>query len=52
MFISGHGRASKALGDLGKGIEKKLPVGIVPKDGLLFVAPEGDVLKSAVVFDA
>ena len=30
----------KALGDLGKGIEKKLPVGIAPKDGFLFVPRE------------
>ncbi len=42
----------KALDDLGKSIEKKLPVGTVSKDGLLFIAPGGDVVKSAVVFDA
>ena len=42
----------KAVDDLGKGIEKKLPVGTVSKDGLLFVAPGGDVVKSTVVFDA
>ena len=42
----------KAVDDLGKSIEKKLPVGIVPKDGLLFVAPGGDVVKSTVVLDA
>jgi hypothetical protein len=41
----------EAVDDLGKIIEKKLPVGIVPKDGLLFVAPGGDVVKRAVVFD-
>jgi len=42
----------KAGDDLGRSIEKKLPVGTVSKDWLLFVAPGGDVVKSTAVFDA
>ena len=48
----GVAKPAKAVDDLRKSIEKKPPVGTVSKDGLLFGAPGGDVVKSTVVFDA
>jgi hypothetical protein len=57
MIVIGHQTVGvaepvKAVGDLRKSIEKKLPVTIVSKDWFLFIAPRGDVVKSTVVLDA
>jgi hypothetical protein len=48
----GMAKPMKSLGDLGKNIEKELPIGGVFKDRLSLVAAGCDMVERSVVFDS